>query len=90
MSGRVNRNDQRNALPQADLPDSPHARQLKAGFVAQLRAPLESEYRQTVLEEHLPYIRVNLPVVLAIACIGDASLNAGDRSQRRSRVLRCW
>ena len=40
-----------NALPQADLPDSPHARQLKAGFPWLTFEPaLESEYRQTVLE----------------------------------------
>jgi diguanylate cyclase (GGDEF)-like protein len=60
-----------NALPQADLPDSPHARQLKAGFPwLNFEPALESEYRQTVLEEHLPYIRVNLGlVILAIGVV---------------------
>ena len=60
-----------NALPQADLPDSPHARQLKAGFPwLNFEPALEAEYRQTVLEEHLPYIRVNLGlVILAIGMV---------------------
>ncbi len=61
-----------NALPQADLPDSPYARQLKAGFPWLNFGPeLESVYRQTVLEEHQPYIRVNL--CLVIVAIGVVS-----------------
>ena len=67
-----------NALPQADLPDSPHARQLKAGFPWLTFVPeLESEYRQTVLEEHLPYIRVNLCLVmLAIGMVSAMRFSA--------------
>jgi diguanylate cyclase (GGDEF)-like protein len=54
-----------NAGPQADLPDSPYARQLQAGFPWLKFVPeLEPAYRQQVLEEHLPYIRVNLCLVL--------------------------
>jgi diguanylate cyclase (GGDEF)-like protein len=48
-------------LPQAELPDSPHARQLKAGFPwLSFEAELESAYRETALEAELPHIRVNL------------------------------
>jgi len=70
-----------NALPQADLPDSPHARQLKAGFPWLTFEPaLESEYRQTVLEEHLPYIRVNLGlVILAIGMVSALRFSTAGR-----------
>ena len=48
-------------FPEVDLPDLPYARQLKAGFPWLTFFPeLESIYRETVLEEHLPHIRVNL------------------------------
>jgi diguanylate cyclase (GGDEF)-like protein len=67
-----------NALPQADLPDSAHARQLKAGFPWLTFVPeLESAYRQTVLEEHVPHIRVNLGLVmLAIGAVSAMRLSA--------------
>jgi diguanylate cyclase (GGDEF)-like protein len=51
-----------------DLPDLPYSRQLKAGFPWLKFVPeLESTYRKTVLEEHLPHIRVNL--CLGVICI---------------------
>jgi diguanylate cyclase (GGDEF)-like protein len=44
-----------------DLPDAPHARQLKAGFPwLSFSADLESDFRRHFLEEHLPYLRINL------------------------------
>jgi diguanylate cyclase (GGDEF)-like protein len=50
-----------------DLPDSPHSRQLKAGFPWLTFAPeLESVFRRTDLEENLRYIRINLSLALAI------------------------
>jgi diguanylate cyclase (GGDEF)-like protein len=54
-----------------DLPDLPYARQLKAGFPwLNFEADLEPVYRQRVLEEHLPHVRVNLCIsVLAIIAI---------------------
>jgi diguanylate cyclase (GGDEF)-like protein len=60
-----------NGLPQSELPDSPHARQLKAGFPWLTFEPeLESAYRGTVLEEDLPHIRVNLCLtVLALVVV---------------------
>ena len=50
-----------NRLEGEDLPDLPHARQLKAGFPwLTFDATLEPEFRQTVLDENLRHIRVNL------------------------------
>jgi diguanylate cyclase (GGDEF)-like protein len=48
-------------LPTADLPDSPHARQLRAGFPwLTFDSPLESEFRRTHFDENLLHTRVNL------------------------------
>jgi diguanylate cyclase (GGDEF)-like protein len=57
-------------FPGEDLPDLPYARQLKAGFPwLTFNAALEPVYRQTVLDEHFPHIRVNLclGIIIAIA-----------------------
>src|SRR5271170_300190 len=58
-------------FPQNELPDLPYARQLKAGFPwLTFDADLEPVYRQTVLEEHMPHVRVNLCVsVFAVIAI---------------------
>jgi len=58
-------------LSEDDLPDLPYARQLKAGFPwLTFDADLEPVYRQRVLEEHLPHVRVNLCIsILAIIAI---------------------
>ena len=59
-----------NRFPGEDLPDLPHARQLKAGFPwLTFDAELEPEFRQTVLDENLRHIRINLclAVTLTIA-----------------------
>jgi diguanylate cyclase (GGDEF)-like protein len=57
-----------------DLPDLPYARQLKAGFPwLTFDGELEPVYRETVLEEHLPHVRVNLCItvftIIAIAAV---------------------
>jgi diguanylate cyclase (GGDEF)-like protein len=50
-----------------DLPDSPHSRQLKAGFPwLTFDAELESEFRQTNLDDNLRHIRVNLCLAIMI------------------------
>jgi diguanylate cyclase (GGDEF)-like protein len=50
-----------NRLEGEDLPDLPHARQLKAGFPwLTFDATLEPEFRKTVLDENLRHIRINL------------------------------
>jgi diguanylate cyclase (GGDEF)-like protein len=57
-------------LPTADLPDSPHARQLRAGFPWLTFAPeLETEFRRAHLDENLVLTRINLclAVVITIA-----------------------
>jgi diguanylate cyclase (GGDEF)-like protein len=48
-------------LPTADLPDSPQARQLRAGFPWLTFNPeLETEFRRAHFDENLPHTRVNL------------------------------
>ncbi|MHB8720438.1 MAG: GGDEF domain-containing protein [Steroidobacteraceae bacterium] len=55
-------------LPSADLPDSPQARQLRAGFPWLTFSPeLEPEFRRTQLDEHLLYTRVNLALAVVIS-----------------------
>ena len=54
-------------LPTADLPDSPQARQLRAGFPWLTFNPdLESEFRRSHFDENLPHTRVNLCLAVAI------------------------
>jgi diguanylate cyclase (GGDEF)-like protein len=55
-------------LPTADLPDSPQARQLQAGFAWLAFCPdLEAEFRRAHFEEKLVHTRVNLCVAVVIA-----------------------
>ena len=55
-------------LPTADLPDSPQARQLQAGFPWLTFSPeLEPEFRHSHLDEHLIYTRVNLALAVVIS-----------------------
>jgi diguanylate cyclase (GGDEF)-like protein len=55
-------------MPGTDLPDLPHARQLKSGFPwLAFDAELEPAYRQAVLDEHFRHIRVNLCLALSAA-----------------------
>jgi diguanylate cyclase (GGDEF)-like protein len=55
-------------LPTADLPDSPQARQLQAGFPWLTFSPeLEPEFRHSHLDEHLVYTRVNLALAVVIS-----------------------
>src|SRR5580698_9033777 len=54
-------------LPSEDLPDTPHARQLRMGFSwLSFDAPLEAEFRRSNFDEHLVHIRVNLCLALLI------------------------
>jgi diguanylate cyclase (GGDEF)-like protein len=57
-------------LPTEDLPDSPHARQLRAGFPWLTFLPeLETQFRRAHFDENLVHTRVNLclAVVITIA-----------------------
>jgi diguanylate cyclase (GGDEF)-like protein len=56
-----------NRLPTADLPDSPQARQLQAGFPWLTFNPeLEREFRCTHFDEKLVHTRVNLCMAVAV------------------------
>jgi len=56
-----------------DLPDLPHSRQLKAGFPwLTFEGELEPEFRQSVLDEKLGQIRVNLCLAITIVVAGSA------------------
>jgi len=58
-----------NRLASVDLPDSPHARQLQAGFPwLTFSVPmLEGEFRAKQLDENLAHTRLNLCVAILIA-----------------------
>jgi diguanylate cyclase (GGDEF)-like protein len=63
-------------LPSEDLPDSPHARQLRAGFPWLIfNGALEAEFRRSNFDEHLLHIRVNLCLALVI-CIAFSAMDA--------------
>jgi diguanylate cyclase (GGDEF)-like protein len=56
-----------NGLPTADLPDSPQARQLQAGFPwLTFNSDLESEFRRTHFDENVLHTRVNLCLAVLI------------------------
>jgi diguanylate cyclase (GGDEF)-like protein len=56
-----------------DLPDLPHSRQLKAGFPwLTFEGELEPEFRQTVLDEKLGQIRVNLCLAITLVIVASA------------------
>ena len=72
-------------LPTADLPDSPQARQLQAGFPWLTFTPeLEPEFRRSHLDEHLLYTRVNLglAVIISIAFSAMESVVLGHELNR--------
>jgi diguanylate cyclase (GGDEF)-like protein len=54
-------------LPSEDLPDTPHARQLRMGFSwLTFDGALEAEFRRSNFDEHLVHIRVNLCLAMLI------------------------
>jgi diguanylate cyclase (GGDEF)-like protein len=69
-----------------ELPDLPYARQLKAGFPwLTFDADLEPVYRQRVLEEHLPHVRVNLCICI-FAVITISALQASVLGPQLSHI----
>lgn len=55
-------------FPAEDLPDLPHARQLRAGFPwLTFAGELEPEFREAVLDENLRHIRINLGLTIVTA-----------------------
>jgi diguanylate cyclase (GGDEF)-like protein len=72
-------------LPTADLPDSPQARQLRAGFPwLNFNPELETEFRRAHFDENLPHTRVNLclAVVITIAFSAMESMVLGPELNR--------
>ena len=79
-----------NPLATADLPDSSHARQLRAGFPwLTFTAELESEFRHTHFDENLSHTRVNLclAVVITIAFSALESIVLGPDLNRVPSML---
>jgi diguanylate cyclase (GGDEF)-like protein len=69
-----------NGFPLEDLPDLPHARQLKVGFPwLTFDSDLEMEFRRSHLDETLRHIRINtcLAITIAIACSAVEALVLG-------------
>ena len=63
-------------LPGADLPDSPQARQLNAGFPWLTFNPeLEAEFRHAHFDENLPHTRVNL-CIAAVTTLAFSAMEA--------------
>jgi diguanylate cyclase (GGDEF)-like protein len=72
-------------LPTADLPDSPQARQLRAGFPwLTFASELEPEFRRAHFDENLPHTRVNLclAVLITIAFSAMESMVLGPELNR--------
>ncbi len=79
-----------NGLPTADLPDSPQARQLQAGFPwLTFNAELETEFRRTHFEENVLHTRVNLclSVLITIAFSVMASVVLGPELNRIPNMI---
>lgn len=77
-------------LPTADLPDSPQARQLRAGFPWLTFNPdLEKEFRRTHFDENLLHTRVNLcmAVVIAMVFTGMESMVLGPELNRMPSMI---
>jgi diguanylate cyclase (GGDEF)-like protein len=72
-------------IPPTDLPDSPQARQLRAGFPwLTFNGVLETEFRRVHFDENLPHTRVNLclAVVISIAFSALESIVLGPELNR--------
>jgi diguanylate cyclase (GGDEF)-like protein len=77
-------------LPTADLPDSPQARQLRAGFPWLTFDPeLEPEFRRAHFEENLLHTRVNLclAVLITIAFSAVESMVLGPELNRIPSII---
>ena len=83
--GTVSTMSSADRLPAADLPDSPHARQLQDGFPRLTFTPdLEREFRRTHFHENILHTRVNLcmAVVITIAFCAMESIVLGPELNR--------
>jgi diguanylate cyclase (GGDEF)-like protein len=77
-------------IPSTDLPDSPQARQLQAGFPwLTFDVALETEFRRAHFDENLPHTRVNLclAVVVTIAFSTMESIILGPELNRIPNMI---
>ena len=75
-TGTVTRMNIAHGLSNEDLPNSPHARQLRAGFPwLTFGGELESEFRRRNFDENLLHLRVNLCLAVVIV-IAFSAMNA--------------
>jgi diguanylate cyclase (GGDEF)-like protein len=80
-----------NGLPNEDLPDSPHARQLRAGFPwLTFAADLETDFRRRNFDENLAHTRVNLclAIFITIAFSAMDSIALGPQLNRIPSIIR--
>jgi diguanylate cyclase (GGDEF)-like protein len=80
-----------NGLPNEDLPDSPHARQLRAGFPwLTFAADLEADFRRRNFDENLAHTRVNLclAIFITIAFSAMDSIVLGPQLNRIPSIIR--
>jgi diguanylate cyclase (GGDEF)-like protein len=80
-----------NGLPSDDLPDSPHARQLRAGFPwLTFDADLEAEFRRRNFDENLQHSRVYLclAILITIAFSAMDSVVLGTEFNRIPSMIR--
>src|SRR5271170_1544750 len=78
-------------LPNEDLPDSPHGRQLRAGFPWLTFEPdLEAEFRRRNFDEHLHQTRANLclAIVFTVAFSAMDSMVLGPELNRIPSMIR--
>jgi diguanylate cyclase (GGDEF)-like protein len=80
-----------NGFPNEDLPDSPHARQLRAGFPwLTFEADLEAQFRRKSFDENLQQTRVNLclAILVTIAFSAMDSMVLGPELNRIPSMIR--
>lgn len=80
-----------NGFPNEDLPDSPHARQLRAGFPwLTFEADLEAQFRRKNFDENLQQTRVNLclAILVTIAFSAMDSMVLGPELNRIPSMIR--
>lgn len=92
MASTLNKMFDPKRFPAEELPDSPHARQLRAAMQWLTFDPeLESGYRQASLDENLRFIRANLclglAVMLAFTAVETLLLGEGLRRIDRKSVV---
>jgi len=93
MTGTLPQMTIANRFPVEDLPDLPHARQLKAGFPwLTFDGELETEFRRMHFDATLSHIRVNLSlaIVITIAFSAMDAMVLGRNLNRIPAMIHMW